>query len=189
MTVTVNKRPRTRGKAAALPAQAPPVPFPLPDRSEEQAQLEQLIASREAPPEVPPAAGAEVTEAQRKARLHADYFTESQVEAILDRLAGNADALIQCVTDRGFPLEEVRQAQQFLAATLTTTWKLPVELSPVEKAVVQDAIEGSTYAASLYDETGMQPQRAYAGRSRSLRNAARRLKADFGVLITSVPLT
>jgi hypothetical protein len=117
-------------------------------------------------------------------------FSTAQVEAILDRLSGATDCIVEILTadhpkwkgKRGL----VEHTAQTLIEKLDTSGRLPVELCDLECEILQDAIEGSTYLAQLWGSTDRADLLAYNRRLRSMTIAVEKLR-QCGVTIRSVP--
>lgn len=112
------------------------------------------------------------------------YFTEQQADAIIDRLDAYdaiADALgISGVEDN----TTFTCSIDLLASGLKTDRSISMPLTDMEKAILSDCIEGSTWVAHYMD--GPYHNARSRGSYRTLTNAAAKLR-ELGVEINIIP--
>ena len=101
-------------------------------------------------------------------------FTSNQKNALLDRLS-LGDCIAQCLTDcsdgeeplRPESFEEIEEAVARLESHIDRHSALPDVLTDLDKAILIDAVEGSTWAATIeHDPAG------YRGAVRTLNSVA-----------------
>lgn len=106
------------------------------------------------------------------------YFTPAQIDAILHRLE-----CPDCIADAlDADLSAVQSWCDLHASTLKAGGFITAPVTDLEREILADAVEGSTWAVDDADGT---PQ-AHAGRVRALRAAAEKLRG-LGVEIGEVP--
>ena len=117
-------------------------------------------------------------------------FTPAQVEAILDRLEGATDCIVELLTTDDPRWKGKRPIVEYTASTLIhglrDCGRLPADLSELEKEILSDAIEGSTYLAQLWGSTDKAELLTYNRRLRSMKIAVDKLRAC-GVKIRDIP--
>jgi hypothetical protein len=118
------------------------------------------------------------------------HFTPAQAETILDRLERATDCILEVLTIddprwRG-QTALVRQTAHDLAFRLSTKGRLPLMMNELEREILRDAIEGSTYLAQLWGSSDPSERLAYQRRLRSMNIAVAKLRA-LGVQIRDIP--
>lgn len=112
------------------------------------------------------------------------YFTERQADALIDRLDAY-DAIADALGISGVEAwTSFETCVDIIASNLKAAKFVSGPLSEMEKAILSDCIEGSTWVAKEMDGPYHTP--ASIGAYRTLKNTTKKLR-ELGVEVNSIP--